>query len=149
MNTRGKHVCLCAGRLSQWKSWAVWIGGHPDGSKNWQYELTLLVETNNAGGRTGGTSRSLCALHWLQRSFVTSALDAELREDENMLPGAVWMGCVWAITPTIWQLRKPSAETRPSLKCELDHFSKPYVARNDREASDSFWVNVKAPEGLI
>lgn len=39
--------------------------------------------------------------------------------------------------------------TRPSPKCEFYRFSKLHVARNDWEASDSFWVNVKVPEGLI
>jgi len=122
-------------RVGSWKRWAIRIQeGHQDGSENWQYKLTLFGGNQDLlVGELESPRHSLCACtgcsgvalpaHWMQsweKKWTTcqglSGRDACTEE-------------AWAITPAIWQLRNPSGETRPSLKCELYHFSKLYVAR--------------------
>lgn len=106
-------------------------------------------------GQLESPRSSLGVLHQLLWGFSASTREQSSEKQQRSCQGLsgspvdVCAEEAWAIAPAIWQLRSTSAETRPSLKCELCHFSKLRVARNDWEASDSFRVNVKVPEGLI
>lgn len=99
------------------------------------------VQTAHIGGVAGGTPS---VLHWLQwgcRAGRKSRGAASDCLDVRCVHGGSMSHCTSYLAV--------EEHIRPSLKCELYRFSKLHVARNDWEASDSFWVNVKVPEGLI
>lgn len=79
-------------------------------------------------------------LHCVQWGCIARRLDEELGEKAEEHGGNM-RHCTSYLAA--------EEHVRPSPKCELYRFSKLCVARNDWEASDSFWVNVKVPEGLI
>lgn len=127
--THRLNVSLFAQENSLWKRWAIWVEkGHQAGGENRQNKPTLFGGNKQRWWEDWSHLAVPRVLHRLLRA----PLPASWTESGEKSTG-VARGCLDGMRvrrkrepshQLFWQPRNPSAETRPSLKCELYCVSK-------------------------